>query len=81
MTEWNVTRRPGLPLRRTDDRFVLPLTVSRGGETAGVAEWVLTAVEAEQLHAALCYALDGRPVPDVAPECRTQGRRGPWVRY
>ncbi|WP_211270776.1 hypothetical protein [Streptomyces yerevanensis] len=35
------------------------------------AELVLSLVEAEHLHAALCRALDGHPVPPSAPECRT----------
>ncbi|WP_284709442.1 hypothetical protein [Streptomyces malaysiensis] len=31
---------------------------------------MLTVLEAEQLHAALCYALGGEPAPENAPECR-----------
>ncbi|MFJ2515656.1 hypothetical protein ACIPEL_36565 [Streptomyces griseoviridis] len=31
---------------------------------------LLTVAEAENLHASLCYALDGEPAPDDAPDCR-----------
>lgn len=61
---------PGRGLRRgRDGRFELPLRGVRPGQAAPVT-LVLTALEAEQLHAALCYALDGQPVPADAPGCR-----------
>lgn len=59
--------------RRRDGRFELPLRAVRTGADAPVT-LVLTVVEAEQLHAALCYALDGEPVPVDAPECRQSVR-------
>ncbi|WP_327728363.1 hypothetical protein OG250_18220 [Streptomyces sp. NBC_00487] len=31
---------------------------------------MLSLVDAEHLHAALCRALDGHPAPPAAPECR-----------
>ncbi|MGY0058271.1 hypothetical protein ACWY4P_17245 [Streptomyces sp. LZ34] len=40
------------------------------GSTALIAELELTPAEAEQLHAALCYALGGQQPPTDAPECR-----------
>jgi hypothetical protein len=67
---WHVAPVPGRGLcRETDGRFVLPLHVIRPGSAAR-ASLVLTVVEAEQLHAALCYALSGEPPPADAPECR-----------
>lgn len=82
MSEWRIDPRPGHRLRRggDDDRIVLPLAVVRAGEVAGTADLVLTTVDAERLHAALCHALDGRPVPDFAPDCRypVQRRRGTY---
>jgi hypothetical protein len=66
---WEVGPVPGRGLRsRKNGHFELPLQVlrPRGGGTS----LVLTVVEAEQLHAALCYALDGEPAPADAPDCR-----------
>ncbi|MBH5335356.1 hypothetical protein IHE55_11345 [Streptomyces pactum] len=80
MSDWRIGPRPGhRPRRDGDDGGVaVPLTVTRDGQVVGAADLVLTAAEAEQLHAALCYALDGRPVPDFAPDCRypVQRRNG-----
>lgn len=67
---WQVVPAPGRGLRAgKDGRLELPLQVLRPGRAA-LASLVLTVVEAEQLHAALCYALGGEPVPDDAPPCR-----------
>ncbi|ASQ96643.1 hypothetical protein CGL27_29590 [Streptomyces sp. 11-1-2] len=61
---------PGRGLRpRKDGLLELPLHVLRPGH-ASLASLVLTVVEAEQLHAALCYALGDEPAPEDAPECR-----------
>ncbi|MDX3569476.1 hypothetical protein [Streptomyces sp. ID05-47C] len=71
---WKIERPPGSRVRRTDDgRVVLPLRLSRKGEHATDTELVLSLVDAEHLHAALCRALDGHPVPPSAPDCRTDG--------
>ncbi|AQW53049.1 hypothetical protein ACIQPP_03695 [Streptomyces violaceusniger] len=67
---WQVGPAPGHGLRpRKDGLFELPLHVRRPGR-ASLASLVLTVVEAEQLHAALCYALGDEPAPENAPECR-----------
>ncbi|MFE2183924.1 hypothetical protein [Streptomyces sp. NPDC059455] len=69
--EWHVGPVPGLGLRREEDgHLVLPLAVARCGKHLALAPLVLTVAEAEQLHAALCYALGGEPAPEDAPECR-----------
>ncbi|MFE5161113.1 hypothetical protein ACFRNT_21910 [Streptomyces sp. NPDC056697] len=69
--EWHIGPVPGLGLRRdTDGHLVLPLAVARYGKHLALAPLALTVVEAEQLHAALCYALGGEPAPEDAPECR-----------
>jgi len=61
---------PGRGLRRGEDgRLELPVHVLRPGPVSP-GSLVLTGVEAEQLHAALCYALDGEYAPVDAPECR-----------
>ncbi|WKX70697.1 hypothetical protein ACQUSR_20700 [Streptomyces sp. P1-3] len=78
MTDWRICRRPGHPLRREkDDHVALPLSITQDGEVVGLAELVMTTTEAEQLHAALCYALDGKPIPDFAPDCRYSIQQGP----
>ncbi|MCX4905450.1 hypothetical protein [Streptomyces sp. NBC_00878] len=62
---------PGSGAHRTDDgRVAVPLRLSRSGEQATEAELLLSLVEAEHLHASLCRALDGHPVPRDAPDCR-----------
>ncbi len=67
---WQVGPAPGRGLRPgKDGLFELPLRVLRPGR-ASLASLVLTVMEAEQLHAALCYALGGEPAPEDAPECR-----------
>ncbi len=67
---WQVGPVPGRGLRRSaDSRLELPLRVIRPGR-ASLASLVLTVAEAEQLHAALCYALGDEPAPANAPECR-----------
>ncbi|MDX3516639.1 hypothetical protein [Streptomyces scabiei] len=68
---WTVERPPGRPVRRTDDdRLAVPLRVSRADGHSTDTELALTLAEAEHLHAALCRALDGQPVPPAAPDCR-----------
>jgi hypothetical protein len=68
---WEIQRTPGRPLHRTDDdRLAVPLWLSRDGEHATDVELMLSMVDAERLHAALCRALDGHPAPPAAPECR-----------
>ncbi|MES4904502.1 MULTISPECIES: hypothetical protein [unclassified Streptomyces] len=47
-----------------------PLLISGDGQHMAVADLELTLVEAEQLHAALCYALGEQRPPDDAPDCR-----------
>lgn len=70
---WEIERAPGSHVHRTgDDSVALPLRLSRDGEHATDAELVLSLVDAEHLHAALCRALDGHPVPLSAPDCRTE---------
>lgn len=56
---------------RTDaGQLALPLRLSKKGEHATDAELVLSLIDAEHLHAALCRALDGQPAPSSAPDCR-----------
>lgn len=67
---WHVGPVPGRGLRWGDDGLLeLPLHVLRSGRVS-LASLVLTVAEAEQLHAALCYALGDEPAPANAPECR-----------
>jgi hypothetical protein len=67
---WQVGPVPGRGLRHGKDGLLeLPLQVLRPGR-ASLASLVLTVAEAEQLHAALCYALGDEPAPANAPECR-----------
>ncbi|MFC0599397.1 hypothetical protein [Streptomyces palmae] len=81
MKAWQIGLVSKRGLRREgDERFVLPLWIAREGNPLGTSELVLTVAEAEQLHAALCYALDGKPIPDFAPECRNSIQRGPSAR-
>ncbi|MGP2443006.1 hypothetical protein [Streptomyces sp. JW3] len=51
--------------------MALPLRLLSDHEPATDAELLLTLVEAEHLHAALCRALDTHPAPPSAPGCRT----------
>ncbi|MGO4747910.1 hypothetical protein AB4212_04605 [Streptomyces sp. 2MCAF27] len=71
MADWQIGPVPGRGLRRTrDGELALPLQISSGGQHRAIAELELTPAEAEQLHAALCYALGGQQPPADAPECR-----------
>lgn len=71
---WQVGPAPGCGLHSGKDGCLeLPLHVRRPGRAA-LASLVLTVVEAEQLHAALCYALGGEPVPNDPPPCRERTR-------
>ena len=54
--------------------LALPLQISRDGRHLAVTELRLPPASAEQLHAALCYALDGQLPPNEAPECRQSVR-------
>ncbi|AQA15734.1 hypothetical protein DNK48_06100 [Streptomyces malaysiensis subsp. malaysiensis] len=68
---WQVGPVPGRGLRRErDGHLALPLQVVRSGQHVALASLLLTVAEAEQLHAALCYALGAEPAPADAPECR-----------
>ncbi|AUA10154.1 hypothetical protein CFP59_02251 [Streptomyces malaysiensis subsp. malaysiensis] len=67
---WQVGPAPGRGLRSGEGGLLeLPLHVLKPGRVSS-ASLVLTVVEAEQLHAALCYALGDEPAPANAPECR-----------
>ncbi len=69
--EWQIEALPSERLRRDRDGHVrLLLRVDHQGEHAATVPLILTMVEAEGLHAQLCYALDGEPAPLGAPECR-----------
>ncbi|MFI0820436.1 hypothetical protein ACH4TX_31290 [Streptomyces sp. NPDC021098] len=58
------------------------LQIGSDGRYLAVTELRLTPASAEQLHAALCYALDGQLPPSDAPECRQPVRYpGGWQRY
>lgn len=71
MTEWQISHAPEWKVRRIEDGgLALPLHISRGDQRLGTAELRLTPAAAEHLHAALCYALDGRLPPSAAPDCR-----------
>ncbi|MDX2837100.1 hypothetical protein [Streptomyces scabiei] len=66
-----VARTPGRPVRWTDDNHLaVPLRIALADGHSTDTEWALTLAEAEHLHAALCRALDGQPVPPAAPDCR-----------
>ncbi|OPF80029.1 hypothetical protein VT50_0214990 [Streptomyces antioxidans] len=67
---WRVGAAPGRGPRRVEGGLLeLPLHVLKPGR-ASLVSLVLTMVEAEQLHAALCDALGDEPAPVDAPECR-----------
>jgi hypothetical protein len=80
---WTIERTPGRPVRRTDDdRLAVPLRLSHtGAGHAADAEMTLTLAEAEHLHAALCRALDGQPVPEDAPDCRQTVQASPGTAH
>lgn len=67
---WQLSPAPGRPARRAEDTIAVPLRLSRHGVHAADADLVLGLVEAEQLHAALCFALGDQPAPRDAPGCR-----------
>ncbi|MCP9207116.1 hypothetical protein [Streptomyces cucumeris] len=56
--------------RAADGRIALPMRIRQ--DSAPVAETLvpLSPVEAELLHAQLCHALDGEPIPEGSPNCR-----------
>ncbi|MDX3226757.1 hypothetical protein [Streptomyces sp. ME19-01-6] len=71
MTGWRIGPVPGRGQRRTcEGELALPLQISSDGQHRAIAELELTPAQAEQLHAALCYALGGQPSPADVPECR-----------
>ncbi|MDX3549015.1 hypothetical protein PV729_27070 [Streptomyces europaeiscabiei] len=68
---WEIERTPSRPLHRTDDdRLAVPLRLSRDGKHTTDVDLMLSLIDAEHLHAALCRALDGHPAPPAAPDCR-----------
>ncbi|MEU0845741.1 hypothetical protein ABZ370_40700 [Streptomyces sp. NPDC005962] len=70
-SEWRLETAPvGLRVRREGDHLTLTLRVARLGQHVDLAPLILTLDESEQLHAGLCFALDGEPPPVNAPECR-----------
>lgn len=71
MADWQIGPVPGRGLRRANGgKLALPLHISQGGQHRALADLELTPAEAEQLHAALCYALGEQPLPPDVPECR-----------
>ncbi|CAM5686517.1 hypothetical protein [Streptomyces antimycoticus] len=71
MTDWRIGPVPGRGLRRANGgELALPLQILHGGQHCAIARLELTPAEAEQLHAALCYALGEQSPPPDAPECR-----------
>ncbi|MFE2635595.1 hypothetical protein ACFXKX_31445 [Streptomyces scopuliridis] len=69
--DWQIELAPSRALSRDQNgHLALTLQIVRLGEQLATAQLVLTMADAERLHAALCYALNGEPVPDDAPECR-----------
>ncbi|KUJ65285.1 hypothetical protein ACZ90_48925 [Streptomyces albus subsp. albus] len=82
MTDRHLGRTPGQRIRHDEDGYlVLPMRIARKEVLVAASELVLTVAEAEWLHAALCYALDGKPVPDFAPDCRYPVQRSPGTRH
>lgn len=77
---WRIERIPGKPLYSTGERMALPLWLVKAGEHVADVEFEMTLDEAEQLHAALCYALDKHPVPVNAPACRKPVQTSPSFR-
>ncbi|WP_330287805.1 hypothetical protein [Streptomyces sp. NBC_00576] len=79
---WKVERTPGRPLHRTEDnRFALPLRLTRTGDQPTDTTLTLTPAEAEHLHAALCRALDGQPAPPSALDCRSPVQTSPGTSH
>lgn len=74
---WRVERVEGRMVRRAaDGRFALPVRIRQGGEPVAETAVLLSTAEAELLHAALCRALDGEPLPDNPPDCRYPSQGG-----
>ncbi|WP_216588063.1 hypothetical protein [Streptomyces brasiliscabiei] len=79
---WSIERTPERPVRRTGDgHLAVPLRVTRTGGDLTDTELTLTLAEAEHLHAALCRALDGEPVPLAAPDCRQSVQVSPGAAH
>ncbi|MDT0566391.1 hypothetical protein RM704_02680 [Streptomyces sp. DSM 3412] len=75
---WAIERTPERPVRRTGDhRLAVPLRLTRTGGDPTDTELTLTLAEAEHLHAGLRRALDSRPPPPAAPDCRQSVRASP----
>ncbi|MFJ5225905.1 hypothetical protein [Streptomyces sp. NPDC088400] len=69
--DWRIAPVPSRSLRREQDgQLALTFQIVRHRKHVALAPLLLTAAEAEKLHADLCYALDKEPAPDDAPECR-----------
>ncbi|UQA94511.1 hypothetical protein [Streptomyces halobius] len=73
-----ISRVPGKPVRRDEyGDYEIPLWLRHDGKFDGDITLLLTPAETEQLHAQLCFALDGEPVTtyaDVTPDCRKDPR-------
>ncbi|MFD8163347.1 hypothetical protein [Streptomyces malaysiensis] len=70
---WRLDRIPGKRVTQNGDPgqgVTLPLWVVRDGEHQGDGQLHLSAVEAEQLHAELCYVLGDSWTPGENPACR-----------
>ncbi|QFQ98923.1 hypothetical protein F9278_25330 [Streptomyces phaeolivaceus] len=79
---WTIERPPDRPVHRTDDnQLAVPLRLSLTDGHATDTELTLTLAEAEHLHAALCRALDGEPVPPTAPDCRQSVQTSPGMAH
>ncbi|MFE4945775.1 hypothetical protein [Streptomyces sp. NPDC056641] len=69
--EWQIGPVSGQSLSRDQNgQLTLPLQVVHLGKHVANSPLLLTVAEAEQLHASLCYALDGEPMRENAPDCR-----------
>jgi hypothetical protein len=70
---WRIDRIPGKRVTAADEGVRLPLWLLYDGEHKADALFRLSQAEAEQLHAELCYVLDG----SEPPSCRPSGVRWP----
>jgi hypothetical protein len=80
---WQLDRIPGKRVTQTSNAeqgVSLPLWVVRDGEHKGDGQLRLSPVEAEQLHAELCYVLGDRWTPGENPPCREGKGASPAVR-
>jgi len=80
---WRLDRIPGkrvTPIGGTGQGVSVPLWVVRDGEHKGDGQLRLSAGEAEQLHAELCYALGDSWTPGDVPPCRAGKGTFPEVR-